>query len=79
MAIKKKDRIIGVKELEIPQELKLVPNWVLWRAEWNEKQQNYGKVPYNINGYRASTINKKHGVTLKVYVLNMKLMSNIAV
>ena len=27
MAIKKKDRIIGVKELEIPQELKLVPNW----------------------------------------------------
>ncbi|MDE5043933.1 phage/plasmid primase, P4 family [Staphylococcus aureus] len=59
MAIKKKDRIIGVKELEIPQELKLVPNWVLWRAEWNEKQQNYGKVPYNINGYRASTTNKK--------------------
>ena len=36
MAIKKKDKIIGVKELEIPQELKLVPNWVLWRAEWNE-------------------------------------------
>ncbi|MDF4048901.1 DNA primase, partial [Staphylococcus aureus] len=59
MAIKKKDRIIGVKELEIPQELKLVPNWVLWRAEWNEKQQNYGKVPYSINGYRASTTNKK--------------------
>ncbi|MRL83022.1 DNA primase, partial [Staphylococcus aureus] len=53
MAIKKKDSIIGVKELEIPQELKLVPNWVLWRAEWNEKQQNYGKVPYSINGYRA--------------------------
>ncbi|WP_052998421.1 phage/plasmid primase, P4 family [Staphylococcus aureus] len=59
MAIKKKDKIIGVKELEIPQELKLVPNWVLWRAEWNEKQQNYGKVPYSINGYRASTTNKK--------------------
>ncbi|HHM2862518.1 TPA: phage/plasmid primase, P4 family [Staphylococcus aureus] len=59
MAIKKKDRIIGVKELEIPQELKLVPNWVLWRAEWNEKQQNFGKVPYSINGYRASTTNKK--------------------
>ncbi len=36
-----------------------MPNWVLWRAEWNEKQQNYGKVPYNINGYRASTTNKK--------------------
>ncbi|MCM0356862.1 phage/plasmid primase, P4 family [Staphylococcus aureus] len=59
MAIKKKDKIIGVKELEIPQELKLVPNWVLWRAEWNEKQQNYGKVPYNINGYRASATNEK--------------------
>ncbi|HHC9191460.1 TPA: phage/plasmid primase, P4 family [Staphylococcus aureus] len=59
MAIKKKDKIIGVKELEIPQELKLVPNWVLWRAEWNEKQQNYGKVPYSINGYRASTTNEK--------------------
>lgn len=59
MAIKKKDKIIGVKELEIPQELKLVSNWVLWRAEWNEKQQNYGKVPYSINGYRASTTNEK--------------------
>lgn len=59
MAIKKKDKIIGVKELEIPHEMKLVPNWVLWRAEWNEKQQNYGKVPYNINGYRASTTNEK--------------------
>ncbi|MBU6130496.1 DNA primase [Staphylococcus aureus] len=59
MAIKKKDKIIGVKALEIPQEMKLVPNWVLWRAEWNEKQQNYGKVPYNINGYRASATNEK--------------------
>ena len=37
MAIKKKIELLELKELEIPQELKLVPNWVLWRAEWNEE------------------------------------------
>ncbi|MDU0444735.1 phage/plasmid primase, P4 family [Staphylococcus haemolyticus] len=55
MAIKEKDRIIEVNTLEIPEELKELPQWVLWRAEWDNKQQEYKKVPYKNGGYKASS------------------------
>ncbi|KTW21953.1 DNA primase [Staphylococcus xylosus] len=55
MAIKTKDSIIELNELEIPDELKQLSKWVLWRAEWLPKQQVYSKVPYSKNGYRASS------------------------
>lgn len=58
MAIKEKDKIIEVNALEIPEELKELPQWVLWRAEWDNKQQEYKKVPYSFSGYRASSTNK---------------------
>ncbi len=50
MAIKEKDKIIEVNTLEIPEELKELPQWVLWRAEWNNKRQQYEKVPYSLVG-----------------------------
>lgn len=55
MAIKEKDKIIEVNALEIPDELKQLPKWVLWRAEWDNKQKQYKKVPYSYAGYRASS------------------------
>lgn len=58
MAIKEKDKILEVNTLEIPEELKELPQWVLWRAEWNDKRQQYEKVPYSFGGYRASSTNK---------------------
>ncbi|WP_085055670.1 phage/plasmid primase, P4 family [Staphylococcus haemolyticus] len=58
MAIKEKDKIIEVNALEIPEELKELPQWVLWRAEWNDKRQQYEKVPYSFGGYHASSTNK---------------------
>lgn len=58
MAMKEKDKIIEVNTLEIPEELKELPQWVLWRAEWNNKRQQYEKVPYSFSGYRASSTNK---------------------
>lgn len=57
MAIKEKDKIIEVNALEIPEELKELPKWVLWRAEWNDKRQQYEKVPYKSGGYKASSTN----------------------
>lgn len=59
MAIKEKSTILEVNEYEIPQDLKDIPNWILWRAEWNNKQQQYAKIPYSLNGYRASSTNNK--------------------
>ena len=56
MAIKEKDKIIEVNALEIPEELKELPKWVLWR-EWNDKRQQYEKVPYKSGGYKASSTN----------------------
>ncbi|MEB7459325.1 phage NrS-1 polymerase family protein [Staphylococcus borealis] len=55
MAIKEKDKIIEVNALEIPEELKELPQWVLWRAEWDNKKQEYKKVPYKSGGYKASS------------------------
>lgn len=57
MAIKEKDKIIEVNALEIPDELIELPQWVLWRAEWDNKRQQYNKVPYSYAGYRASSTN----------------------
>ncbi|UFA53927.1 phage/plasmid primase, P4 family [Staphylococcus aureus] len=57
MAIKEKDKIIEVNALEIPDELIELPKWVLWRAEWVDKQQQYSKVPYSYAGYKASSAN----------------------
>lgn len=55
MAIKEKNKIIEVNALEIPNELKQLPKWVLWRAEWDNKREQYKKVPYSYAGYRASS------------------------
>lgn len=55
MAIKEKDKIIEVNALEIPEELKELPKWVLWRAEWNNKRQEFKKIPYKSGGYKASS------------------------
>lgn len=57
MAITTLDKIIEVNEDEIPEELKQLNKWVLWRAEWIEKQQVYSKVPYSPDGYKASSTN----------------------
>ena len=57
MAITSLDKIIEVNELEIPEEIKELPQWVLWRAEWDNKQKQYKKVPYSYDGnYAKSTI-----------------------
>ena len=58
MAIKTKNSILDVDELEIPNELKQLNQWVLWRAEWNNSRQHYTKVPYRVNGVRASSTNQ---------------------
>ena len=55
MAIKEKEKILEVNTLEIPEELKELPQWVLWRAEWDNKKQEYKKVPYSYTGYKASS------------------------
>lgn len=57
MAIKTLDKILEVNEDEIPEALKQLSKWVLWRAEWEPKQQVYTKVPYNTKGFKASSTN----------------------
>lgn len=57
MAIKTLDKILEINEDEIPEELKQLSKWVLWRAEWEPKQQVYTKVPYGTQGYKASSTN----------------------
>src|SRR5262249_36511512 len=42
----------------IPLELRERPNWLLWRYErTNPKKSKWDKVPYQTNGYKASTTN----------------------
>jgi len=57
MALTTLDKIVEVNALEIPEEIKELPQWVLWRAEWDSKQQQYKKVPYSTQGYKASSTN----------------------
>ncbi|WP_277587341.1 phage/plasmid primase, P4 family [Psychrobacillus antarcticus] len=50
MAIIEKDKILEPVIENVPEELQQIPNWVLWRAEWNEKRKQFDKVPYQANG-----------------------------
>lgn len=44
----------------IPEELRAVHAWVLWRKVWREDKQKFDKVPTQINGYPASITNRAH-------------------
>ena len=55
MAITTLDKIIEVNALEIPEEIKVLPQWVLWCAEWDSKRQQYKKVPYSYAGHHAKS------------------------
>lgn len=57
MAITTLEEIIEVNKEEIPEELKKLNKWVLWRAEWDDKKEDYKKVPYATSGKRASSTN----------------------
>lgn len=41
----------------IPFEMRQYPQWVLWRFEVVDGKKT--KVPYSLNGYRASVTNEK--------------------
>ena len=41
----------------IPEELKALSQWVVYRLVWNEKRKKFDKVPYQINGRKAATDN----------------------
>lgn len=58
MAILEKEKILLVVAENIPSELKQLKNWVLWKAEWNDKQKVFTKVPYRSNGRYKAYSNK---------------------
>lgn len=39
----------------VPDELKKVKQWVLWKFDWKLKDGMYAKVPYQTTGTRASS------------------------
>ncbi|MGN4127236.1 DUF927 domain-containing protein [Lysinibacillus sphaericus] len=69
MAILEKEKIILVATENIPSELKQLKQWVLWKAEWDEKQGVFTKVPYRSNGIqKASSTNYRTWNTFgKIY------------
>ena len=50
----------------IPDEMKAVPNWVLWKKESRNGKDT--KVPYSVNGGRASSTNPDSWVTFPAVV-----------
>lgn len=59
MALKQKEDILLVAAENIPSELKELPQFVLWRAEWNEQREQFDKIPYQLNGRRASSTDSR--------------------
>ncbi|MFJ6211661.1 DUF927 domain-containing protein [Lysinibacillus sp. NPDC092081] len=58
MAILEKEQILLVAAENIPIELKQLKQWVLWKAEWDEKQKVFTKVPFRSNGRYKAYSNK---------------------
>lgn len=56
MAILEKEQILLVAPENIPDELKQLRQWVNWDAQWNEKRQQFDKVPYQVNGLDKASV-----------------------
>lgn len=69
MVIKEKERILLVVPENIPDELKQLKYWILWKAEWDEKQGVFTKVPYCRTGSRkaSSTSSRTWSTFDKIY------------
>jgi hypothetical protein len=39
----------------VPEELKQVKQWILWKYEYRIKTQSWSKIPYSITGHKASS------------------------
>lgn len=40
----------------VPNEIRILRKWVMWRFDWIITEGNWAKVPYHPNGYKASTV-----------------------
>lgn len=56
MAITTKEKILKVNTENVPTEMAHLEQWVMWRAELNEKNE-YDKIPYQLIGLKASSVN----------------------
>ncbi|WP_404803317.1 phage/plasmid primase, P4 family [Mammaliicoccus sciuri] len=56
MAITTKEQILKVNIENVPTEMAHLEQWVLWKAELNDKNQ-YDKIPYQLIGLKASSVN----------------------
>jgi len=41
----------------VPEELRILKQWILWRYDWSVKNGAWSKVPYQINGQNAASDN----------------------
>lgn len=56
MAITTKEKILKVNTENVPTEMAHLEQWVLWKAEINEKNE-YDKIPYQLIDLKASSVN----------------------
>ena len=57
----------------IPQELKAMRRWAVWKAIWNEARQKYDKVPYDQNHHGLSTKKVENWVDYDSAAATLKL------
>jgi len=49
-------KILPLKPENIPDELKVRPQWVVWKAKWTAESEKLDKVPYSAeSGHKASS------------------------
>ncbi|MCD3218537.1 DUF927 domain-containing protein [Mammaliicoccus sciuri] len=56
MAITTKEKILKVNTENVPTEMAHLEQWVMWRAEKLKDKDEYGKVPYQLIGLKASSV-----------------------
>ncbi|WHI60777.1 DUF927 domain-containing protein [Mammaliicoccus lentus] len=56
MAITTKEKILKVNTENVPTEMAHLEQWLMWKAELNEKNE-YDKIPYQLIGLKASSVN----------------------
>lgn len=53
----------------VPDELRILRQWVMWRFDWNVKSGSWAKVPYQTNGQHAASDNPETWTTFDAVML----------
>lgn len=56
----------------VPDELRQLRQWIMWKFDWNIKSGSWAKVPYQVSGTHAASTDPEHWTTFDTVMLTFE-------